>query len=219
MFAAGTPAAASRSLKARVALSNTGSASSPAARTTCHLAAGFAAVASGRNWLMSTQNMSTADDRRATDRDAIEPFSTCAYILIYCTPSKRSQDALSTRRKKLHPLPRGRAAADTGGGRELWRPSAGLGVARRSQADRADLPFQEFPRGLRLRRARSRACGSRRTSPRDHVWLGLRHGLAAHQEDQGSARERLHHGGKARSHHSRGRASDGLNHPTPSATG
>src|SRR6516165_6189939 len=31
--------------------------------------------------------------------------------------------------------------------------------------------------------------------------------------------ERLHHGGKARSHHSRGRASDGLNHPTPSSTG
>jgi len=48
--------------------------------------------------------MSTADDRRATDRDAIEPFSTCAYISIYRTPSKRSHDAISTRRKELHPL-------------------------------------------------------------------------------------------------------------------
>src|SRR6516165_4814435 len=164
MFASGTPAAARRWPKARAALSNTGSASSPAARTTCHLAAGFAVVASERAWLVSTQNMSTADDRRATDRDAIEPFSTCAYISIYRTPSKRAHDAISTRRKKLHPLSWRHAAADAGRGRELWRASAGLGVARRSEADRADLPFQEFPRGFRVRRARSRARRNRTTS-------------------------------------------------------
>jgi len=61
MFVAGTPAAARRWLNARVALSNTGSESSPATRTTCQLAAGVAAFAVA--WPMSAPNMSTADDK------------------------------------------------------------------------------------------------------------------------------------------------------------
>jgi 4a-hydroxytetrahydrobiopterin dehydratase len=45
--------------------------------------AGFVIVASATAWLVSMQNMSTADDRRAVNRNAIEPISTCAYISIY----------------------------------------------------------------------------------------------------------------------------------------
>jgi pterin-4a-carbinolamine dehydratase len=41
--------------------------------------------------------------------------------------------------------------------------------------------------------------------------LGIRHDLDAIQEDQGTALERLHHGGKARSDRGRARQSVGLN--------
>ena len=47
-----------------------------------------------------------------------------------------------------------------------------------------------------------RAAGTRRdggSSSRHQFRVGLRDGLATHQEDQGSARERLHHRGEARS--------------------
>src|SRR5271168_4430302 len=116
--------------------------------------------------------MSMADDRRMTKRDAIEPFSNCAYMLICRIPAKRPHDAITTRRKKLHALPRRSAAANAGRGRRLPWASAGLGVARWSKADRANLPLPKFPRVFRLRGAHGRACRGRVTSSRDRVWLG-----------------------------------------------
>ncbi len=62
------------------------------------------------------------------------------------------------------------------------------------QADRADLQVQEFSRGTGFRRPGRRARRGRGSSPRHHVRLGLRHGLAAHPQDQGPARERFYHG-------------------------
>ena len=56
---------------------------------------------------------------------------------------------------------------------------------RRSSA----LTGSKIPRGARLRSAGGRARRGRGPSSRDRLWLGLCHGLAADQEDQGPARE------------------------------
>src|SRR5215831_2465066 len=50
--------------------------------------------------------------------------------------------------KQIAPLSRRHAATDAGRGRRLPRTSTGLAVARWREANRADLTFSEFPRGL-----------------------------------------------------------------------
>src|SRR6266478_7033214 len=116
---------------------------------------------------------------------------------------REKNDAGNTRRKKLHAVPRRHSPADAGGGCRLSRSSAGLGPARRREADRADLPFQKFPGGVCLRGARGVTRRKRSAPSRDQLWLGLRNDLAADKKDQRAARERLHHGGQARPHRQR----------------
>ena len=113
------------------------------------------------------------------------------------------RDALDTRRKKLHALPRWHPAADSCRGRGISPAGAGLALTRRSDPHRAHLPVQEFRRGLRLCRACRGVGRGRGSSPRYLFRLGLRDGVAAHEEDQRAARERFHHGGKTRPHRRR----------------
>src|SRR5262249_56081700 len=58
----------------------------------------------------------------------------------------------------------------------------------------------QFPGGARLRAAGGRVGRKRRTSSGRQFRLGLRKHLAEHEEDQGAARERLHHGEQDRPH-------------------
>ena len=58
--------------------------------------------------------------------------------------------------------------------------------------------FKNFREALGFVAAGGRARRGRGPSSRHRLWLGLRHRLAADQEDQRFARERLHHGGEAR---------------------
>src|SRR4029077_10889221 len=134
---------------------------------------------------------------RQADREAIKPPSTYLHYSWYLAPQENN-DASSTRRKKLHAVPRRHSPADPGGGGRVSRSSAGLGLARRREADRADLPFQKFPRGVCLRRARGGTRRNRSAPSRDQLWLGLRNDLAPDKKDQRAARKRLHHGGQAR---------------------
>ena len=57
--------------------------------------------------------------------------------------------------------------------------------------------FKNFREALGFERRRARLPRPR-ASPGRCVRLGLRHGFGANQEDQGSTRERLHHGSEAR---------------------
>src|SRR5262249_13115218 len=111
---------------------------------------------------------------------------------------REKNDATSTRRKKLHAMPRRHSPADPAGGCRLARSSAALGAARRRQADRADLPLQKFPGGVCRRGARGGTRRNRSAPSRDQLWLGLRNDLAPDKKDQRAARKRLHHGGQAR---------------------
>src|SRR6516165_7348068 len=62
-----------------------------------------------------------------------------------------------------------------------------------------NLSFPKLPGGARIRPEGWRACGSGRSPSRHQLRLGVWDRVAAHQEDQGSPRERFHHGGKDRS--------------------
>src|SRR3954454_5999522 len=67
-----------------------------------------------------------------------------------------------------------------------------MGPARRGAPHRADVPLPQLRRGVRLRAPRRGSRGSRGPPSGRELRVGLRDDLAADQEDQRPARERLH---------------------------
>src|SRR5262249_16071742 len=79
-------------------------------------------------------------------------------------------------------------------------------VSQEGRGCRAWANVRASRNGARLRStcrvayAGRRACRNRRTSPRHQFRLGLSDRLVEHQKDQGTARERFHHGQENRLH-------------------
>src|SRR5437899_5152663 len=74
-------------------------------------------------------------------------------------------------------------------------------IGRRGRGPhRAHISIPQFPGSACLRAASRRARRDRRPSPRYQLRLGSRDRLAEHQEDQGTARKRFHHGEQDRPH-------------------
>jgi hypothetical protein len=97
----------------------------------------------------------------------------------------------------LHGPPRRCAAADRSTGRGVAGAVARTGARRRCTSDRANFPVSRLP-GSPDVRAEGRRSQKPKAIPEHKFRLGLCDGVFAHQEDQGVARERFHHGDKDR---------------------
>src|SRR5690606_35102625 len=98
----------------------------------------------------------------------------------------------------LRTLPGWHTTLDPGRVRGASEADAGLDHHRRGQAPGAPFHLQEFSGGPGFRDPRRRGCRCAGTSPRHQFFLGPGHRVLVYQEDQGFARERLHHGGTNR---------------------